>query len=386
MEENNEKLDDKIEEVEIRKEDLIVVSLVNYFMVQKNYSPVILYGIDSEIWFENLNAEYKIIRIITGKLKNADAVELEYFRYNRIINSLKRKTFSTKLKTLSIVVCSDENMPALKNNKNNTYIVVNSINDITSNETLLNEFPSISELKEFDENDEESMMHALNLKYDIDKHNYLENEKLNNLFDEKPLLFTTIMPAFVVILFLLISFMNGSEDKYLDYALYTSNINIFDAITSVFLSASFLSMLCSLLAFTSIFKTLETVYKKSEIFITIVLITMLSILAAIALNVDYIYSIDYITSSAIAMVIYFGIYYRVFFVKIYKDTVVPSILFLLLNCAFGFTNPLILFTSFVYGGLLAMMYGVPNKNTSPNRLNGMIMFVIFTIFLILLIR
>ena len=37
----------------IEEKDLLVMKLVHYFIVKKNYSPVIIRGIDNEIWLEN---------------------------------------------------------------------------------------------------------------------------------------------------------------------------------------------------------------------------------------------------------------------------------------------------------------------------------------------
>ena len=38
--------------------DLLVMKIIHYFIVKENYSPIIIKGIEDEIWLENKNNEY----------------------------------------------------------------------------------------------------------------------------------------------------------------------------------------------------------------------------------------------------------------------------------------------------------------------------------------
>ena len=38
--------------------DLLVMKMIHYFIVKENYSPIIIKGIEDEIWLENKNNEY----------------------------------------------------------------------------------------------------------------------------------------------------------------------------------------------------------------------------------------------------------------------------------------------------------------------------------------
>ena len=44
------------------KKDLMVMKFLHYFITEKNYNPVIVHGIQNEIWLENME---KILRIIS---------------------------------------------------------------------------------------------------------------------------------------------------------------------------------------------------------------------------------------------------------------------------------------------------------------------------------
>ena len=42
-------------EIKINSNDVLIMNLVHYFIKEKNYNPVILHGINDEIWLENLD-------------------------------------------------------------------------------------------------------------------------------------------------------------------------------------------------------------------------------------------------------------------------------------------------------------------------------------------
>ena len=47
----------------IRKNEQIMMSLVHYFVTKENYSPINVQGVKDEIWLENLDGPYRVIRI-----------------------------------------------------------------------------------------------------------------------------------------------------------------------------------------------------------------------------------------------------------------------------------------------------------------------------------
>ena len=49
--------------VVISKKDEIVMSLVHYFVTEEDYTPIVVKGVKDEIWLENSEGTYKIIRI-----------------------------------------------------------------------------------------------------------------------------------------------------------------------------------------------------------------------------------------------------------------------------------------------------------------------------------
>ena len=49
--------------VMMNKKDELIMRLVHYFITEEDYSPIIVNGVKDEIWLENNNGPYKIIRI-----------------------------------------------------------------------------------------------------------------------------------------------------------------------------------------------------------------------------------------------------------------------------------------------------------------------------------
>ena len=89
-------------EIKINNSDLLIMNLVHYFITEKNYNPVILHGITDEIWLENLDEDYKIIRIVSHYIHNNEQLSFDKFKLRKIIGNLKKKTFCIKMPTVSI--------------------------------------------------------------------------------------------------------------------------------------------------------------------------------------------------------------------------------------------------------------------------------------------
>ena len=43
--------------------DLLTMKLLHYFITELNYKPIIVHGLDNEIWLENMDMDIKIVRI-----------------------------------------------------------------------------------------------------------------------------------------------------------------------------------------------------------------------------------------------------------------------------------------------------------------------------------
>ena len=49
--------------IKINKKDDIIIKILHYFITEEDYKPVIVNGIQNEIWLENMQKDLKLIRI-----------------------------------------------------------------------------------------------------------------------------------------------------------------------------------------------------------------------------------------------------------------------------------------------------------------------------------
>ena len=88
-------------EISFRDKDLLVMKLLHYFITKEGYNPVILRGVNNEIWLEHMDAPYRIIRINTGYIHNNEQYDFDMFKTKKIMNRIKLKTFSLSMNALS---------------------------------------------------------------------------------------------------------------------------------------------------------------------------------------------------------------------------------------------------------------------------------------------
>ena len=91
-----------MEEIIFKSDDLLVMNLINYFITEENYNPMVIHGINDEIWLENLNSDYKIVRIVSHHIHNKEQLDFDKFKLSRIVKQVKKKTLSLKVKVLNI--------------------------------------------------------------------------------------------------------------------------------------------------------------------------------------------------------------------------------------------------------------------------------------------
>ena len=66
------------------RKNLIVMKLLHYFITEKNYNPIILQGAEDEIWLENLESDYKIIRIVTNHIHNEEQLDFDLYKTKHV--------------------------------------------------------------------------------------------------------------------------------------------------------------------------------------------------------------------------------------------------------------------------------------------------------------
>ena len=196
--------------VKLNSKDMVMIKLAHYFITEKNYNPIILHGINDEIWLENLDEEYRVVRLVGHYIHNNEQLKYDKFKVSRIIKSIKRKTLSIKMDVLNIYIDLGDNVKLDEVNANSLDVFIGKISDL-KNKHLLEVFPDIIEKTKFKEKGINLM---LKITDDINKKNAKSNVEHIKTFERKKPIVTYLIMAICIVMFIaMYVFGNGSYDN-----------------------------------------------------------------------------------------------------------------------------------------------------------------------------
>lgn len=366
--------------------DELIMKLVHYFVTKENYAPILVNGVKNEIWLENLDANYKIVRINSNYIHNNEQFELDLYKINNVGKQIKKKTLSRKLKTLNILTDINDEVK-IDNNKNIDNIIIRNDNDLNK-EDIINLFPKINE-------EEIKNLHGLdfliNVSNDINNKTEKENEFYEKVFSPKKIVATKVLILINVIVFVL-SFLlseTGIYDVFTNFALnkyYVKSGEIYRLITCGFLHADIIHLFCNMYSLYIIGTQLENFIGKKK-FVIVYFISMItgSLLSCVMSN-NWSVGASGAIFGLIGSLIYFGYHYRIYLGSVIKSQIVPL---LILNLGIGFIIPNIDVSAHIgglVGGLLSTMaVGIENKSDKKDSINGIICLMILIIFLTIIL-
>ncbi len=373
------------------EKDILVMKLLNYFITKKNYSPIIIKGIDNEIWLENKMEEYKIIRIVTKNIYNGDQYKYDVLKTKHILKQIKRKMLSFSTNILSILTEVGDNFSSsiIKDDKNYHTIVLDSENSIRENE-LLNKY--FSDLKNSLEYSEDGFDLINKITFDISKKNIEESEKRNKMFKEKKPTVTYLIILINLIVFgLMYVFGNGSENidtliKFgANYAPLTKSGEYYRLITSAFLHIGIIHLLCNLYALYVIGPQIEQFFGRVKYILIYLFSAIMGSLFTLVLSGDNTVSAG--ASGAIfglfGAILYFGYTYRGYIGNAIISQIVPVIL---LNLFIGLTSTNIgnaaHIGGLVGGYVMSLALGADIDESRSQKINGMVVTILLTVFMV----
>lgn len=373
-----------MEDIVFKSDDLVVMSLVNYFITEKNYNPMIIHGLNDEIWLENLNEDYKIVRIVSHHIHNKEQLDFDKFKLSRIVKQVKKKTLSFKVKVLSIYTDLEDDKIL-----NNDDIYINKEEDI-NNPKLTNVFPNIVEKTKVDEN---GLEYFIKVTDNINQKNESKSKIAEKIFSfKKPIVTYSLIFICILVFILMYVLGNGSTDNYTllvfgaNVDTLTKNGDYYRLFTSMFLHIGILHLLCNMYSLYIIGKEVENVFGKVKYLIIYLLSGIAGSILSLAFNHN---TICAGASGAIfgllGALLYFGYYYRTYLGATLTRSIIPVIV---LNLIIGFTSSGIdnaaHIGGLVGGILIAMAVGVPDKSNNNNKINGIVLSLIYFIFIIYL--
>ena len=197
--------------MDIDNRALLELKLVHYFIMKENFIPVVIHGIEQEIWLENKHSEYRIIRIVTRKIFNKEQFDFDVDKAKEISRQIKRKTFNPFMSILTIYLDIDEDVREyVSSQKKYTNIIIDEEKDLETNDILKKYYKDIVNDLEYKEEGYELLTKITS---DISKKNIEENERFNNMYKQKKPIVTGILILINVIVFILMYlFGKGSEN------------------------------------------------------------------------------------------------------------------------------------------------------------------------------
>ena len=366
------------------------LKLIHYFITKENFVPIIIHGIEDEIWLENKHSEYRIVRIVTKQIFNKEQFDFDVNKTKDISKQIKRKTFNPFMSILSIYLNIDEELNEyVISNKNN--IILNSEEDLEKNEILNKSYKDLVNDIDFKEEGFELLTKITN---DITKKNFEENERFNRMYKQKKPIVTAVLIAINVIVFALMYIIGkGSEDT--DTLIkFGANIpslvrdgEYYRLITSGFIHIGILHILCNMYSLSVLGPNMEHFYGRVKYILIYLYSMIMASLFVVVFQGDYTISAG--ASGAIfgllGSLLYFGYYYRGYLGNQTINRIIPVII---INLIIGFISPGISNAAHI-GGLIggiavSFMLGIEDKNDKNGRITGSIITIVLTAFMIYL--
>ena len=373
----------------INDRDLITMKLLYYFIKIKNYNPVIVQGAKNEIWLENLSEDIKIVRIVNNYIHNNEQMEFDKFKTKRLVSKIKKKTFSLKMQVLNIFTDLGENVDFQKTNQDDKtykYINIKETDDLLNNQVIQTNFSDLKNNLEFKE---EGFSLFLKITNEINEKNREEAIKNDDIFAPKKIIVTYVIIGLLVLIYLLGLFTNNQENFVNMFAVYGPFIRkyheYYRLLTGTLLHGGLFHLLSNCYALYIIGSQIESFYGKSKYLIIYLFSAITGSLLSITLANNASIGASGAIFGLMGALLYFGYYYRVYIGSTWKQRILPVIL---LNLVIGLIVPGIDYFAhiggLIGGVLISMAVGLKYKHKKVENINGVILSLIFLVFLIYL--
>lgn len=372
--------------VVMNKKDEVIMKLVHYFVTEENYNPIVVNGVKDEIWLENQDGPYRIVRINSNNIFNKEQLNYDYFKIESIVKQIKKKTFSFNVNTLNILLDVNEDLE-LEPTKHIQPVALSDDSLNITNKGILEAFPNINEklLK-----DTSGIDLIINVTKDINEKTEKENKVYERTFKPKKIIFTYILIMACVLMFGICCIFDGIDAlrSITNYTALKMGANfaplirqgeVWRVITYMFLHASLLHLIVNMYSLYALGASVENFLGRWK-FIVVYLVSGICgglLSAATGSNTISVGASGAIFGLAGAL-LYFGYHYRTYLGEAIKKQIIPIILINLLIGYliagidnFGHIGGLI-------GGILCTMaLGIDGKSKTFEKINGMICLLAF---------
>lgn len=369
-------------EILMDDKNILVMKLLHYFIIDKNYNPIILQGVENEIWLENLEEDYKVVRIVSNYIHNDEQFNFDVFKTKRIVKKIKKKTLSFRMNTLSIFLDMGENVSQdIHAIPNVECVKINTEADFKNSDVIKREFPDLTKKLKFNE---KGIALFAKITSDINEHNKKDAKKINAVFKNNFPMITYWLIAVNVILYVIPVLFGLYDDLIANFSVWGPAIRegqTYRLLTGIFLHGGFVHLLFNCYALYVIGSQVENFLGRIK-FLIIYLVAGVSgaLFSMIFGNYASVGASGAIFGLMGALV-HFGYHYRVYLGNVVKSQIIPLIL---LNLFLGFmmsgVDNFAHIGGLIGGSLMAIALGVKDKSSWFERINGWIITGIFLAF------
>jgi len=367
--------------IKIDKKDDIVLKILHYFITEEDYRPVIINGLDNEIWLENMEKDLKLIRINNNYIHNDEQLKMDTYRAKSIMKSIKKSTLSINMNMLNLLLDTSEYVTSI-GTKNIETIKVDKISDFKKNKVVSEFFPKVKDAVLTDKIDP---VEFLKMTEDMNQKTIKNEKKLAKIFSPKKPIITYILIVLNVMMFMFL-LLNDPDDTIF-YALSDNREKllsgqIYRMISSMFVHADILHLFFNMYALYVIGPQVERYYGKLKFALIYFVSGLLGSLFSCVFMSSNTFSMG--ASGAIfgllGSIAYFSYYYRATLQGLLRSQVVPVILINLSMGLFISGIDMMGHIGGLIGGILvSMAIGIGDKGRRADEINGLIVLILLSI-------
>lgn len=374
--------------IKINKKDDIIMKILHYFITEEDYKPVIINGLDNEIWLENMEKDLQLIRLNTNYIHNSEQLKNDMYKVKTVMRSIKKTTLSLRMNVLNLLLDLNEDVDIsnTKDFKHVETIKIDNVLDFKKNKVVSSFFPNV---KKNILNDKMDPIDFFKLTDDMNKKTIKNEKKLAKIFSQKKPVITYLLIVLNVMMFMFSFVFPDLTSMFSNTYLGLQAGQYYRVLTSMFFHGGIIHLFCNMYALYMIGPQVERYYGKRRFaFIYFVSGLLGSIFScAFMSETTALYGGSIGASGAIfgllGSIAYFSYYYRATLQDSLRNSVTPVIVSnLLLSILvpgidfFGHLGGLI-------GGLLtSMVIGIGDKGRKSDQINGAIVLVLMFVFMI----
>ena len=371
-------------DTQINERDLISMKLLHYFITKKNYTPIVIQGVENEIWLENLDEEYKVIRIVNNYIHNTEQLDFDAFKTKRMIKKIKKKTFSFSIHTLTFLTDVGENVDREKTYPDIDMIFYEDEKKLLNEKVIKDNFKDLKDNLEYTEDGFQLFFKITDEINQKSRKDAMETDKI--LEPKKPYITIGIMA--ILVLVYLYSVITNENVLVFYWAVnkeFIRNGEIYRLLTGTLIHIDIIHLLCNLYALFIVGSMVEGYFGKKKYPIIYIVSAITGSLLSICMSDGFSIGASGAIFGLLGATLYFGYHYRVYFGSVILARIIPIII---INLGIGFMisgiDNFAHIGGLIGGFLISKALGINSKDKKSDKVNGIIMTVIYIAFLVVL--